>query len=135
MPRCHISKWPDRCKKMLARGGGAFIGSVCFVGNPGRRRKDAAGEIARNRELKVKRGILSVRVVGRMNACSPATVSAKVVQAQGNGKESPVFFRFHFPHSPHFPHFPHFPHEIAIFRMNLHVLAIRLHRVACAAWC
>ena len=128
MPRCHISKWPDRCKKMLARGGGAFIGSVCFVGNPGRRRKDAAGEIARNRELKVKRGILSVRVVGRMNACSPATVSAKVVQAQGYGKERPVIFKF-------YSHTLHFPHELAIFRMNLHVLAIRLHRVACPAWC
>ena len=122
---------------MLARGGGAFIGSVCFVGNPGRRRKDAAGEIARNRELKVKRGILSVKVVGRVNACSPATVPAKVVQAQGNGKERPVIFKFH-SHTPHFPHSQHsqhFPHELAIFRMNLHVLAIRLHRVACPVRC
>ena len=116
---------------MLVRGGAAFIGSVCFVGNPDRRRKDAAGEIARNRELKVKRGILSVKVVGRMNACSPATVSAKVVQAQGYGKERPVIFKFH----SHTPHTPHFPHELAIFRMNLHVLALRLHRVACPAWC
>lgn len=33
-------------------------------------------------------------VVGRVNACSPATMSAKVVQAQGYGKESPVFFKF-----------------------------------------
>ena len=43
---------------------------------------------------KVKRGILSVRVVKRMNACSPATMSAKVVQAQGIGKGNPVFFKF-----------------------------------------
>ena len=42
----------------------------------------------------MKRGILSVRVMGRVNACSPATVSAKVVLAQGYGKGNPVFFKF-----------------------------------------
>ena len=36
--------------KVLVRGGGAFIGSVCFVGgNPDRRQKGAAAEYARNR--------------------------------------------------------------------------------------
>lgn len=32
-------------------------------------------------------------LLGRMNACSPAAMSAKVVQAQENGKGRPVFFQ------------------------------------------
>ena len=45
MPRCNISKWPDRCPSWWHAEAVRSSDPVCFVGgNPGRWRKGAAAE-------------------------------------------------------------------------------------------